>query len=1418
MTQSSTIKVGSGMVVVLLMLVSFGINSAQGGCVCVGDFTSGNCQGDLVVDGAEDISSCSLQATVVSITGSLLIQAPDSNLTSVDNAFNSLLRVAGTLSIASQGQLQSVDNSFMAVRSVGDMIVSWNQQLVTFNAFAGLQSINDLRVDFHPSVGQWAGFSQLTTARSIDFNNNGFTSITNFPALQRVNGTFSINYNGNVTEMANMLPSLTTVGTLRFSGNPRLRSLTGIGALRTASGVILSSSRNLTTIPPFAGLTDLTYDLSLSRLGITSLTGFPLLKAVPNFMQIAYNQNLFQLGGFNSLASISTFHLVGNAVLRQFADFGVLTSVTRFSAADNSVLRDYHGLCQTFKSPVIVSLQLPETIRPTGCNATIKAWPLKTACAGLCSCLRCFPPSLVSAQFRSTGRAVDVTFSAPTNQAGLFSTSCSAIWSNASDLFGANAVCSWQTDTKMTIFFPEVPPLQPGQSISLNSAAGAVRAQGALATDPFAVGAVQVAAPVNPVGPAAQLVVPGVSSCSQSITFDASGSRAIGNPTYAWSSPDGALAGLLSGITTSRATISLASLPKGVEYSVSVTIADPFSGQQDSRTQNFTIPERPVPFVSIGTAQRPIVASQPNTIAATASHPCAQAGDSLLAFSWSLSPDASLAVNTLQSLNQRDLVLPANFLPVGQTFLATLTVSLSSDSSLNSSASVQLVVQSQSIVADLGGSLRMIPYTSHTTLVAKVLSGGGGPAAYAYNWSCAMADATAGECPIAAYLAAQSGGAVTIESPLLEAGVSVFVTVTISQPDAQQSGSATTAIVRASTEIPVVTLAAPARVNVNQPNAVTSQVNSTSSALTYKWALLQGPPGFALNASTLASAATLDTANLVVRRGALAVGLQYTVQLTVTDENGFIGVAQATMTTNIPPVEGSFTSAPASGLAATTPFALQFAGWLDLDSPTLIYPLAYKVWYQQADAAVILYAGASPHVVTTLPMGDAANGYALTLYASVTDSDGAETRTSIDVVVMAPPVSFNLTTEAIGQAVSESQTSADAQAFLGSVASLLGDSRSKRSADELRLLGDALVAQAIGTGQRQDLTPGGLSRTTSLYSLLTQLNLSEEASLQALNATQEMTRRTQELGASDEDLMASVVGVLSNLLVKAESLRRDNNSTLPVNYGLVAPEVLGPAATVELSKAVCGQDLDPYSASSMSLSLFTGCCERSVLAGAVEADGARAVFKVPSSLNAQAGLCADFFMTAYARSPFPRADVPTALNEKKKQLGSQVYGLVALNANGTAVPVANLSQEIVISLPVLDTAQYSGDSSDYEYACAFLDTEVEGAEWSGRGCRFLDADTTDATGRIVVRCACNHLTDFGLLMRAKPGSSDDVALPVAVAVSVAVAVCVVLVVAVIVVVLAVRRRRRMNRELSSLASAVNVDGYDLYDSDPDERL
>jgi hypothetical protein len=93
------------------------------------------------------------------------------------------------------------------------------------------------------------------------------------------------------------------------------------------------------------------------------------------------------------------------------------------------------------------------------------------------------------------------------------------------------------------------------------------------------------------------------------------------------------------------------------------------------------------------------------------------------------------------------------------------------------------------------------------------------------------------------------------------------------------------------------------------------------------------------------------------------------------------------MTTNIAPVEGTFASSPTSGFAATTAFVLSFSGWVDVDSSTLIYPLAYKVWYQQADASVILYSGTSPTVITALPLGDGGvDTTTLTVFASVTDS------------------------------------------------------------------------------------------------------------------------------------------------------------------------------------------------------------------------------------------------------------------------------------------------------------------------------------------------------------------------------------------------------------------------------------------------
>lgn len=146
--------------------------------------------------------------------------------------------------------------------------------------------------------------------------------------------------------------------------------------------------------------------------------------------------------------------------------------------------------------------------------------------------------------------------------------------------------------------------------------------------------------------------------------------------------------------------------------------------------------------------------------------------------------------------------------------------------------------------------------------------------------------------------------------------------------------------------------------------------------------------------------------------------------------------------------------------------------------------------------------------------------------------------------------------------------------------------------------------------------------------------------MNALEATQAVSNQTLELGSNDDDLMHALVGVLSNILIKTNALSGNNQSTLVSTFGNRAPEIIAPAASTELKKAVCGQIVGPFSASSMSLSLLPACCVESYLPGTPEADGTQAAFLVPPSVGSgqsESDACPSFFMTGYALSPFPDA-------------------------------------------------------------------------------------------------------------------------------------------------------------------------------------
>jgi hypothetical protein len=69
-------------------------------------------------------------------------------------------------------------------------------------------------------------------------------------------------------------------------GSSFAQTLQAVGSPRVTRDRVQGSA-NLTAIPPFAGLTDLTYDLALSGLGISTISGFPNLEAVPNLLRLA---------------------------------------------------------------------------------------------------------------------------------------------------------------------------------------------------------------------------------------------------------------------------------------------------------------------------------------------------------------------------------------------------------------------------------------------------------------------------------------------------------------------------------------------------------------------------------------------------------------------------------------------------------------------------------------------------------------------------------------------------------------------------------------------------------------------------------------------------------------------------------------------------------------------------------------------------------------------------------------------------------------------------------------------------------------------------------------------------------------------------------------------------------------------------
>lgn len=420
-----------------------------------------------------------------------------------------------------------------------------------------------------------------------------------------------------------------------------------------------------------------------------------------------------------------------------------------------------------------------------------------------------------------------------------------------------------------------------------------------------------------------------------------------------------------------------------------------------------------------------------------------------LSYAWSMAVTSSgVAVASVASSNVSPnpsvLSLPANFLAAG-TYTLTVTVHVDgADSSIVSSASVELVVVASLLVAAISGSSREIGLE-----VAQAITLDGSASrdpdsattALTYEWTCvdkqtytvldnsvaspssACTDAAgttiflAQSTPVAVFdgSGAQAGYRYVFQlrvssgsRPVSTATVGVAIlagtlpVTTIVSPTLEEYGEYSTAWWRINTDEGVIlygdvddaTKTRLAVLGFNTDSIVGDGPTADADICGMQWAWTvssatsasAGASNTALSAAQVAALATttstgnVNSAAIEIRAGALAPGVYYTFSLTASQRNSRTGTAILGRSTaslkllvNTAPVGGSLAATPATGVALTTTFTLDTAGWTDTaagDLPLRYFYACVVRGFSFLQPRALCCVGCLPHAAATLPLRD----------------------------------------------------------------------------------------------------------------------------------------------------------------------------------------------------------------------------------------------------------------------------------------------------------------------------------------------------------------------------------------------------------------------------------------------------------------
>lgn len=232
----------------------------------------------------------------------------------------------------------------------GDLLFS-NQTDIDNFSFSNYTSIN----------------GHLTVADALD-GQHDITNLAGLAALTSVSGNVVLMNN-------NLLPNtlylnLTSIGSLRISGNPALTTINGLPITNSPSFLQIELNNALTSIAAFSSVTTLGKLIVRSNPLLSNINSLANLTKVTDSLQIAYS-NLTHLDVFSHLNEAGSLVIQNNPFLANISGLTALVKVGKLDISYNTVLTNVDGLTNLRSAFLIIIYQNPALLNIAGIDNII---------------------------------------------------------------------------------------------------------------------------------------------------------------------------------------------------------------------------------------------------------------------------------------------------------------------------------------------------------------------------------------------------------------------------------------------------------------------------------------------------------------------------------------------------------------------------------------------------------------------------------------------------------------------------------------------------------------------------------------------------------------------------------------------------------------------------------------------------------------------------------------------------------------------------------------------------------------------------------------------------------------------------------------------------------------------------------------